>query len=139
MNGSHAYDKMLLKMKEIRSAEESSLQTPQAVKRERSFKLSLPILVAGVDAYGEKFQEMTELSSISSQEAIFWLNSGVTIGAKLNISLEIPKTLILEDQLKLIMSGNVVFVKAEANKKKKQLISVRLDKNYKINPILKKI
>ena len=126
-------------MKVARSVEESSIQIPRAVRRERSFKLSLPILVTGIDAYGNKFQESTELSSISSQEAIFWLNSGVTIGSQLNLTLDIPKTLILEDQLKLIISGNVVYVKAEANKKKKQLISVQLDKNYKINSLSKKI
>lgn len=126
-------------MKAARSVEESSIQTPRAVRRERSFKLSFPILVTGIDAYGNKFQESTELSSISSQEAIFWLNSGVTIGSQLNLTLDIPKTLILEDQLKLIISGNVVYVKAEANKKKKQLISVQLDKNYKINSLSKKI
>jgi len=126
-------------MKATRNLEKSSIQNPRAGKRERSFKLSLPILVNGIDAYGNKFQERTELSSISSQEAIFSLNSGVTIGAKLNLSLDIPKTLILEDQLKLIISGDVVYVKSEANNKKKQLISVQLDRNYRINPILKKI
>lgn len=127
------------KMKATRNLEESSIQTPRVGKRERSFKLSLPILVSGIDAYGNKFQERTELSSISSQEAIFSLNSGVTIGAKLNLFLDIPKTIILEDHLKLIISGDVVFVKSETNNNKKQLISVRLEKNYKINPIIKKI
>lgn len=126
-------------MKATRNLEESSIQNPRVKKRERSFKLSLPILVNGIDAYGNKFQERTELSSISSQEAIFWLNSGVTIGAKLNLFFDIPKTLILEDHLKLIISGDVVYVKSETNNKKKQLISVRLEKNYKINPIIKKI
>lgn len=109
----------------------------RVAKKERSFKLSLLTLVIGIDAYGNKFQERTELSSISSQEAIFWLNSGVTIGSKLNLSLDVPKTLVLENQLKLLISGRVFYVKAEGNNNKKQLISIHLDKNYKIHSIPK--
>ena len=131
---------MPLKMKVAEPMPKSSIQgAARVAKRERSFKLSLPALVTGIDAYGNKFQERTELSSISSQEAIFWLNSGVTIGTELSLYLDIPKTLILENQLKLMISGRVIYVKAEGNKKKKQLISVRLAKNYKISPFPKKI
>ncbi|MGD8536216.1 MAG: hypothetical protein PVF66_10250 [Candidatus Aminicenantes bacterium] len=104
-------------------------------KRERRFELTLPALVNGIDAVGNEFQEYTELISLSSQEAVFKLDSKVIIGSKLNMSLDIPKTLFLENQLKLEMSGNVRFVKAEQNNIKKQLIILRLNKNYKINPI----
>ncbi len=104
-------------------------------KRERSFEISLPALVNGIDAVGNEFQEYTELISLSSQEAIFKLDSKVIIGTKLNMSLDIPKTLFLENQLKLEMSGNVRFVKAEQDDTKKQLIILRLNKNYKINSI----
>ncbi len=104
-------------------------------KRERSFELSLPALINGIDAVGKEFQEYTELISLSSQEAIFKLDSKVIIGSKLCMSLDIPKTLFLENQLKLEMSGNVRFVKAEHNDSKKQLIILRLNKNYKINTI----
>lgn len=131
---------MPLKMKAAEQMPKSSIQgAARVAKRERSFKLSLPALVTGIDAYGNKFQEWTELSSISSQEAIFWLNSGVTIGTELSLYLDIPKTLILENQLKLMISGRIIYVKAEGNKKKKQLISVQLFKNYKISPFPKKI
>ncbi len=104
-------------------------------KRERIFELSLPALINGIDAVGKEFQEYTELISLSSQEAIFKLDSKVIIGSKLCMSLDIPKTLFLENQLKLEMSGNVRFVKAEHNDSKKQLIILRLNKNYKINTI----
>ena len=111
----------------------------RAVKRERSFELSLPTLVTGTNASGKEFQERTELYSISSQEATFWLNSGVTIGSKLNMSLKIPKTLILEDQLRLIISGIVVYARSDRNAIKKQLVSIRLEKNYKIIPSNQKL
>jgi hypothetical protein len=105
------------------------------VKRERIFELSLPALITGINAVGEEFQEYTEIISLSSQEAIFKLNSKVVIGSKLNLSLDIPKTLFLENQLKVEMSGNVRFAKAEQNDSKKQLIILRLNKNYKIRSI----
>jgi len=120
-------------MKLTRIPNNSSIQgVAKVMRRERSFKLSLPTLVSGIDAYGNPFQERTDLCSISSQEATFWLNSGITIGSKLNISLDIPKTLILEKKLRLLISGTVVYVKAESKSKKKQFISVQLDRTYRI-------
>jgi len=104
-------------------------------KRERSFELSLPALITGINAVGDEFQEFTELTSLSSQEAIFKLDSKIIIGSKLNLSLDIPKTLFLENQLKLEMSGNVRFVKAEPTDTKRQMIILRLNKIYKIRPI----
>jgi len=105
------------------------------VKRERTFELSLPALVTGSNAAGGEFKEFTELISLSSQEAIFRLDSRVIIGSRLNISLEVPKTLFLENQLKVDISGNVKFAKAEPDDPKRQLIILRLNKNYKIKPV----
>lgn len=102
--------------------------------QERCFDLSLPIVVKGLDAAGKEFQEHTELQAISSQLATFWIDSGVIIGSKLNLSLEVPRTLILENQMRLILSGDVVFIQEDGQKHKKHLISVRLDKNYRIQP-----
>jgi len=115
---------------------ESSYQsTFKEVERERIFELSLPALIAGINAVGEEFQEYSELISLSSQEAIFKLDSNVIIGSKLNLSLDIPKTLFLENQLKVEISGNVRFAKAEQNDSKRQLIILRLNKIYKIRSV----
>ena len=105
------------------------------VKRERIFELSLPALITGINAVGEEFQEYTELISLSCQEAIFKLDSKVIIGSKLNLSLDIPKTLFLENQFKVEMSGSVRFAKAEQIESKQQMIILRLNKNYKIRSI----
>ena len=114
----------------------SSIQASNRyAKTERSFELSIPTLVSGIDATGNEFKEYTELASISSQEAVFWLDSGVTIGSKLKLSLDVPKTVLLESNLKLEITGRVTFVKADQNNEKKQLISLRLEKKYKINPL----
>lgn len=121
-------------MNSTRISNKPSFQGAAGVaKRERSFELSLPTLVSGFDAYGNEFKEHTELSSISSQIAIFRLNSGVTIGTRLNLSLDVPKTFLLESHLKLELSGKVTYVKEEHESDKKQLISLRLDKNFKIH------
>lgn len=105
-------------------------------KSERCFDLSLPILVSGENAQGKGFEERSEISSISSQEAIFVLKNRVMIGSGLTLSLNVPKTLILENQLNLIVSGEVIFATADPSQKGKQLVSVQLDKPYKIQPIL---
>ena len=71
------------------------------------------VTVTGINAGGQEFEEITDLSSISSQEAVFWLKNKVTIGSKLVLSLNVPKTLILENQLNLIVSGEVTDFKSE--------------------------
>lgn len=110
-------------------------QIGAAARRERSFKISLPILVTGIDAVGKEIREFTELISISSQEAVFKMISKVMIGSRLTLTLDIPRTFLLENHLKLEGSGSVAFIKAESSQEKKQLVSLRLDKNYKIRSI----
>lgn len=105
----------------------------RAGKRERSFELSLPALVSGVDASENKFREKTQVLSISSEEATVWLKSRVTAGSRLNLSLDIPKTLILENHFKLRLSGIVTLVQADgAEAGRKRLVSVRLDKKFRL-------
>ena len=104
-------------------------------KAERCFDLSLSVNVNGIDAEGLDFEETTELSTISSQEAVFWLKNKVVIGSKLVLSLNVPKTLILENQLNLIISGEVIFASTDPSNQNKQLVSIQLDRLYKIQPI----
>jgi hypothetical protein len=103
-----------------------------AQRQERYFELSVPALVSAANAKGEEFEERTKISSISSQEASFWLKAKVTIGTRINMCLEIPKTLILESHLNLMLSGEVIFVQSETNNRKQQLVIIRLDRSYKL-------
>jgi hypothetical protein len=103
-------------------------------KRERSFELSLPALVSGNDVKGKQFEENTKILSISAQNALFWLKSKVLIGTPLCVNLQIPKTIILENRLNLMISGTVKLVQANTNKKNNQLISIQLDRTFKIRP-----
>ena len=102
---------------------------------EKDFDLFLPAVVSGIDASGIEFKERTELSTMSSIKAQFGLKAKVTIGTKLDVVLNIPKTFILENQMKLRISGDVIFAKADQDPRSKQLISIDLDKTYKIQPI----
>jgi len=117
----------------------SSVAIPGAAgagKKERAFELSLPALVTGVDVLENKFKEKTQILSISSEEATILLRSRVTVGSKLDLSLEIPKTLILESHLKLQLSGTVVLTQTEpAQSGKKKLVSIRLDKRFRLDPL----
>ncbi len=115
----------------------SSNQADQAdSKRERTFELLLPVLVKGRDVEEKKFKEKTQLLSISAEEAILRLRSRVAVGSRLDLDLEIPKTLILENHLRLQVSGTVVLSQEESNpSSKKRVVSVRLDRKFKLIPI----
>jgi hypothetical protein len=103
-----------------------------------TFKLSLPVLVRGNKAEGDEFEEKTVITSISSNKAVLLLNSKILIGTKLNLSVDIPKTLFLENKFILYLSGEVVHINYEQNKKYDQIITVELNKGYKIQPVLMK-
>ncbi len=121
-------------MNEAHSPHQISFRPPHSAE-EKDFDFFLPAIVSGFDAEGVEFNEKTELSSMSSLKAHFGLKTKVTIGTKLNVILNIPKTFILENQLKLRISGDVVFAKVDEDLENKPLISINLDKTYKIHPI----
>lgn len=121
-------------MNEAHSPHQISFHSLRSAK-EKDFDLFLPAIVSGFDAEGIEFNEKTELSSMSSLIAHFGLKTKVTIGTKLNVVLNIPKTFILENQLKLWISGDVVIAKIDEDLENKPLISINLDKTYKIHPI----
>jgi hypothetical protein len=125
----------------MNSKEEDTLKpstqgATKAGKRERAFELSLPAVVTGRDAMENRFREKTQVLSISSEEATVWLKSRVAIGSKLDISLNIPKTLILESHLQLKLSGTVTITEADSIRPgKRQLVALRLEKKFKLLPI----
>lgn len=126
----------LIIMKWSNTIDKQSIQTSaKRMKSERSFDLHTPLLVSGMDASENEFHEQTQLTSISSQQATFILNTNVLIGSRLNLTVDIPKTNTLGRQLKLLLTGVVIFIKGEKNNRKKQIISVRLDKKYKIRSL----
>lgn len=107
-------------------------KSPQLSQGERRFELALPVLVTGIDALGVKFEENTILSSISSKEAVFSLHKKVLIGTRLNLSLVVPKTLILENNLLLLVTGEVTFVGSGKKTPDRQIITTQLNRHFKI-------
>ncbi len=101
-------------------------------RRERTFEFSLPILVSGEDASGKPFEERTDISSISAQEVFFPLKTRLLVGSKLVLNLDVPRTLILEKPLRLLLSGSVVSARAEQGRVRRQHIAARLDRSYKL-------
>jgi hypothetical protein len=106
----------------------------RAGKRERTFELSLPALVKGLDARARRFEERTQICAISAQEVSFRLNTRLLIGNKLTISLDVPRTLILESPLRLLVAGLVVYVRSEAVDGKSQYVTLHLDRSFRLQP-----
>jgi hypothetical protein len=112
----------------------SSPGVPKAAKRERSFELSLPALVKGLDATGRKFEERTSVSGISAQEVSLRLKARLMIDSRVTLFLDIPRTLILESPLRMVLSGAVVYVRLEEKADKTQFLVVRLDRGFRLHP-----
>jgi hypothetical protein len=119
---------------------EKSLPSPPAQgaaaagKKERTFDLSLPALIKGLDAAGRKFEERSAVCAISAQEVSFRLKARLIIDSRVTLFLDIPRTLILESPLRMVLSGAVVYVRFEEGNGKQQYIVVRLDRGFRLHP-----
>ena len=128
-------DKIHQEMETTKTNDETLFPRNNSIsKNEKSFSLSLSAQVSGINSSGKEFEERSILLKISAQEAYFYLKSKVKKGSRLNLTLYIPKTLILEKNLNLSLSGNVAHIKSNGNKGKDHLIQLDLDKSYKIQP-----
>jgi hypothetical protein len=126
---------MIGDMEMAKSLHDPSTQgAAKAGKRERSFELSLPALVKGLDAAGRKFEEKTSVCGISAQEVSLRLKARLLIDSRLTLFLDIPRTLILESPLRMVLSGAVVYVRLEEKSEKTQFLVVRLDRGFRLHP-----
>jgi len=126
---------MTVDMETAKSLHDPSTQgAARAGKRERSFELSLPALVKGLDAAGRRFEERTAVCGISAQQVSFRLKARLMIDSRVTLFLDIPRTLILESPLRMVLSGAVVYVRYEEKSEKSQFIVVRLDRGFRLHP-----
>jgi c-di-GMP-binding flagellar brake protein YcgR len=100
-------------------------------RREWRFDLPLPAIVEGKAGEGKKFQEKTILENISSTGAYFCLDSGVTVGSKLNLVIEVPSELSPDKKVKLQLGGLAVRLEKPDKKGKKQGVALRFSKKFK--------
>ncbi len=101
-------------------------------RREWRFDLPLPVKIEGKLPLGKKFKESTKIENISSKGVYFSLDSGVIIGSKLNLVIDMPKELGVDKKLKLCLGGLTVRLEELDKKTKKQGVALRFHKNYKI-------
>ena len=96
--------------------------------------MAIPALVQGRDALESEFAEKIEVSSLSAQEAVFWLSAKVLIGSKLVLFLQVPRTFLLERPLEVKLAGTVQYVRSDLSvTDKDQLVSIRLERSFRID------
>ena len=107
-------------------------------RREWRFDFPLETLIEGNLADGAKFKEETSLENISSGGAYFTLDSGVVVGSKLNLYIELPEKLADGKRLRLRVGGITVRLEKPDKKTKRQGVAVRFsDDMFKVVPVRK--
>jgi len=107
-------------------------------RREWRFDFPLDTLIEGSAADGAKFKEETHLENISSGGAYFSLDSGVVVGSKLNLYIELPEKLADGNKLRLRIGGITVRLEKPDKKTKRQGVAVRFsDDLFKVVPVKK--
>ncbi len=99
-------------------------------REEWRFELPLSAVVEGKLPHGEKFTEETLLENISGGGAYFCLDSGVVVGSKLNLIIEVPTKLTEGKKMKLKLGGITVRLEKPDRKAKRQGVAVRFNKDF---------
>ncbi len=111
--------------------------SPLKANRRREWRLDLPLpaKIEGKLPGGSKFTEKTKIENISSSGVYFCLDSGVVIGSKLNLVIDMPKELGgMKKKYKLCIGGLTVRLEELDTKEKKQGVALRFEKKYSIIP-----
>ena len=116
------------------------LPTEVRINRRREWRLDLPLAaqIEGKLPEGRSFKEHTRLENISSTGAYFCLDSGVVVGSKLNLVLELPKELTEGRKMMMRLGGITIRLEKPDKKTKKQGVAVRFSKDFRIIPETKK-
>jgi c-di-GMP-binding flagellar brake protein YcgR len=107
-------------------------------RREWRFDFPLDTVIEGSLADGAKFKEETLLENISSGGAYFTLDSGVVVGSKLNLFIELPEKLADGKRLRMRLGGITVRLEKPDKKTKRQGVAVRFsDDMFQVVPATK--
>ncbi len=110
--------------------EKESGEAPRVLQGDKVFQMPLPTLVEGETAAGDVFQEKTILNFISHQGAVFYLKSPVTIGSRLRLAIDLPRSLSEDRSLKLIIRGHVILVEKAGHRRPRQRITMKFENKY---------
>ncbi len=100
-------------------------------RREWRLDLPLPAVIEGQLPKGKKFTETTTIKNISATGAYFSLDSGLAVGSKLNLVIDLPKKLTEGKDLKLNVGGITVRLEPPGVKGKRQGVAIRFDKDFR--------
>jgi hypothetical protein len=117
-----------------RGGARSGGRKPSDRRREWRFALPLPARVEGKLPWGPEFKEDAVVENISSKGAFFCLDSGVSVGSKINIIIDIPEEAGGGRKLKLKLGGITVRLEEALKKGKRQGVAVRFHKDFKLIP-----
>jgi len=107
-------------------------------RREWRFLLPLTAVVEGSLPDGSKFREKARLDNISSGGAFFQLASGIVVGSKFNLLIDLPKAATDGKKIQLKVGGKAVRLERPRQKGKKQGVAVRFGKGFGFIAGLKK-
>ena len=118
--------------KAAKPKKEEAIPSLQANRR-REWRLDLPLstMIEGRLPHGEKFTETTTLRNISSTGAYFCLDSGVVVGSKLNLMIDLPKNLTGGKKIKLNLGGITVRLEEPDKIGKRQGVAIRFNKDFR--------
>jgi c-di-GMP-binding flagellar brake protein YcgR len=117
------------------SRKEAGLSDPKANRRrEWRLELPLPAKIEGKLPDGKKFEEDTTIENISAKGVYFCLDSGVVIGSRLNLAIDLPSQLAGQKKLKLCLGGLTVRLEERNKKDKRQGVALRFHKKFKVIP-----
>jgi len=110
-----------------------------AINRRREWRFDLPLrmIIEGKLADGKRFSEKTLLQNISSGGAYFCLDTGVIVGSKLNLMIELPKKLGDGKALRLKIGGITVRLEKPDKRSKRQGVAIRFNNDFKVVPTRK--
>jgi len=126
------------KKKAVPKKKTKALPEDLEINRRREWRFDFPLetLIEGSLADGAKFKEATHLENISSGGAYFTLDSGVVVGSKLNLFIELPEKLADGKRLKMRIGGITVRLEKPNKKAKRQGVAVRFsDDMFQIVPV----
>ena len=115
-----------------KETKKSKLPQDLAVDRREEWRFELPLsaIVEGKIQKGKPFKEETTLENISSGGAYFCLDSGVTVGSKLNLVIDIPNEISEGKKVRLQLGGLTVRLEKPDKKEKKQGVAIRFNKKF---------